>query len=849
MAASGDGDRFSRVYHLAECRRDAQQKQPAPHQEVALRKLTAWHRDEAGTARGGILVLPTGGGKTFTASHFLCRHPLSDRFKVLWLAHTHHLLEQAFGGFADVAGLVAEPKADLRLRVVSGTPGHWPVHAIVPEDDVVIASLQTAANAVERQHEPFGDWLDSAGGRLFVVFDEAHHAPARSYRRLLERLRERCPEMRLLGLTATPTYGEERKRGWLARLFPQGIVHQVSPSELMAAGVLSQPVLEETPTRFEIGFDDRQYALWRDSFRDLPEDLIATLAGSQKRNDFIVSHYVHHRERYGKTIVFADRWDQCEYLCEAFKRRGVRADAIYSHVDSNPGTAEARNRRRSSENGEVLRRFKASEIGVLVNIRMATEGTDVPNVQAVFLTRQTTSKILLTQMVGRALRGPKFGGTEKAYIVPFIDEWRQHVDWAAYDQLAPGLADEAVSEYGERLPVQLLSIEMIRRLARQMDSGVNVSPAAFTTLLPVGWYRVQYDAAVAGTDDAEQVERLEMIFEDEATQFKNFLLAMLYEDLEAFEEPTVRRIDVEPTLERWRQEHFPGSDDHSSGRLPEALFGLARHMAQNERRLPKFFRFQERDSHDLDAVARTIIEGDLGSKAIAAALKKEFDREDRFWKSIYYQFGTFKSQYDACSNRLLELTDEEFEATRPRFSDSETIPDREPSEELKEQVKSRDGYRCRCCGCDARRMLQVDHVSSSYRGGGNLLDNLQTLCRDCNAAKGTDTIDFQKHVTPLHAPPPSLPVLKTPADRHARDPQRWETFLRRTLNLHYRCAAVERVLIGERGPRFRRWEVRLFHGNDPAWLDDHLQSLRDRIREARRNARFEPAPDEIGVSN
>ena len=41
---------------------------------------------------------------------------------------------------------------------------------------------------------------------------------------------------------------------------------------------------------------------------------------------------------------------------------------------------------------------------------MLTEGTDVPDVDTVFLTRQTTSKILLTQMIGRALRGPKFGG-------------------------------------------------------------------------------------------------------------------------------------------------------------------------------------------------------------------------------------------------------------------------------------------------------------------------------------------------------------------------------------------------------------------------------------------------------
>jgi superfamily II DNA or RNA helicase len=53
---------------------------------------------------------------------------------------------------------------------------------------------------------------------------------------------------------------------------------------------------------------------------------------------------------------------------------------------------------------------------------MLTEGVDIPDVKTVFLTRQTTSSILLTQMIGRALRGEKAGGINKdvANIVMFI---------------------------------------------------------------------------------------------------------------------------------------------------------------------------------------------------------------------------------------------------------------------------------------------------------------------------------------------------------------------------------------------------------------------------------------------
>lgn len=45
-----------------------------------------------------------------------------------------------------------------------------------------------------------------------------------------------------------------------------------------------------------------------------------------------------------------------------------------------------------------------------------------------------------------------------------------------------------------------------------------------------------------------------------------------------------------------------------------------------------------------------------------------------------------------------------------------------------------DGYRCRSCG--TRKNLTVDHVIPWSKGGGDEPENLQTLCRSCNARKG-----------------------------------------------------------------------------------------------------------------
>ena len=51
----------------------------------------------------------------------------------------------------------------------------------------------------------------------------------------------------------------------------------------------------------------------------------------------------------------------------------------------------------------------------------------------------------------------------------------------------------------------------------------------------------------------------------------------------------------------------------------------------------------------------------------------------------------------------------------------------------------RDGYRCRECGASKdETSLEIDHIVPVARGGTNDIDNLQTLCRECNRMKHTD---------------------------------------------------------------------------------------------------------------
>ena len=57
---------------------------------------------------------------------------------------------------------------------------------------------------------------------------------------------------------------------------------------------------------------------------------------------------------------------------------------------------------------------------------------------------------------------------------------------------------------------------------------------------------------------------------------------------------------------------------------------------------------------------------------------------------------------------------------------------------LRYDVMRRDGFRCCLCGrsADSGIELEVDHIIPVSKGGTSGIDNLQTLCRDCNRGKG-----------------------------------------------------------------------------------------------------------------
>lgn len=63
------------------------------------------------------------------------------------------------------------------------------------------------------------------------------------------------------------------------------------------------------------------------------------------------------------------------------------------------------------------------------------------------------------------------------------------------------------------------------------------------------------------------------------------------------------------------------------------------------------------------------------------------------------------------------------------------------SKNARNYIFRRDNYCCLKCG--KTENLTIDHIIPLIKKGSNKRDNLQTLCYECNQAKGAEIIDYR----------------------------------------------------------------------------------------------------------
>ena len=335
------------------------------YQEDALRRV---HEAEQRGVRRQLIVAATGLGKTVMFVMLAKRR--GER--ALILVHRDELVAQAVAKVREVwpeasVGIVKASENDVRHQVV-------------------VASVQTLARAkrLAQLLAPFTDGLTLLGRADpfgLVVVDEAHHATADTYLRVLEGIGAGNPDGPLLvGVTATP---DRADGAGLSDVF-----HEIVSNHDMLWGI-SAGYLSEV-RGLAVSIDGMDMAKLKVNRGDYDAGAAGQLLHDAHAADYIVKAWHEHAEDR-RTIVFTPTVAFAAEVAAAFARAGVVAAALSGSTPMD-------------ERRSMLAAFSRGEITVVANCAVLTEGYDNPEVACIVVARPTRSRALYVQMVGRGTR-------------------------------------------------------------------------------------------------------------------------------------------------------------------------------------------------------------------------------------------------------------------------------------------------------------------------------------------------------------------------------------------------------------------------------------------------------------
>ncbi len=382
--------RFRRLAPYSSERKDLR-----PYQEAAVERVNS--KIMHGADRG-LLLMATGLGKTRVAAGVI-EQWIEDRpsDEVLVLSPSRSLVPQL--------------ESELWPYLPKSVATHVLTGSEKPsfEGGVTVATEQSMLQQLPDAHGRFG----------LVIVDEAHHAPADGYRRLIGEL---APKF-LFGMTATPWRSDHQN---LEEIFG-GPTYTASIVDGMQLGYLSKVdyrmLVDDINwdwVRSELGDGISVKELNRKLF--IPERDEATVMKIRRHLEAVLDP---------RALVFCRSILHAERIRNLLQAEGLSAKVLHSKLGR-------------FESAATLRAFRSGEIPILVTVDMVNEGIDIPDVNLIVFLRVTHSRRIFLQQLGRGLRITE--SKDIVRVLDFVSDVRRIAEGMRINRDALSLATNSDSE-------------------------------------------------------------------------------------------------------------------------------------------------------------------------------------------------------------------------------------------------------------------------------------------------------------------------------------------------------------------------------------------------------------------
>jgi superfamily II DNA or RNA helicase len=376
-----------------------------------------------------LLVIPTGGGKTWTAVKAInalyqkgILNSKSDR--VLWITHRIELEDQAEDTFSKYA-----------------------------EDKRNLSSYGDCIEYLHDLKKIKSKVLDSK--ITFVVIDEAHHSKAKSYQAIFQR-----GNIGVLGLTATPSRHDGQALNFDKESYSIGF------PDLIQKRVIIDPKLEPP---IKTGHRDEA-----EDFDGVDKDKL----NNDQRNKRIISALKERHKKYNKVVIYVGTEKHVKDLYEQINQSPLKK--CYDSINWILG-GKGKNNSRRLDRKEFVKQEKLEKKSILINIEVLTEGYDDPTIDTVVMACPMKSTLKYMQAAGRAVRRDKNNDDKEAYIVPVEDDlpnirYRFNNRWL-YSDISDALEPEVIDEtYSDECSFKEVFEALYSKPESFVDEGDRIYP-------------------------------------------------------------------------------------------------------------------------------------------------------------------------------------------------------------------------------------------------------------------------------------------------------------------------------------------------------------------------------------